>query len=945
MKKEQAPLPEEADAEISVLIRALRETDLRLEELTAGQVDSVTGRDGDSFLLRRAQHQLRYHDASKQATILNALAAHIVLLDTRGLIVSVNDAWRRFASPNALQDPAYDVGFDYLTALESAGADLADEAHQVATGIRAVLSGEAKRFSLEYACPSPAEQPWFLLTVTPLSEGQPNGAVVMHLDITEQKRGEEALRRFAGAMDAVADAIYLVDRDSMRLIHVNDAGCRLQNQTREELLALEPWGVISTTREELMSTYDAIIAGGIDPEPVEILRRRDDGSQYWVELRRHAQRTAGRWTIVTMVRDITSRKEADHRIVQLNRVHAMLTGINSLIVRARDRDELFRNACRIAVEAGGFVMTWIGMVEPGSQKVIPVASVGADQQLLTFIKDRFSLKSEATLGNTMSARAVRKKKAEVSNDLSLRPKSLLHSRHLRAGINSIAVLPLIVDGEAVGVFALYAVEKDFFHEGELKLLTDLTRDIAFAISHIEKQEKLDYLAYYDVLTGLANRRLFIERAAQYMRSAASAGHKLALFLIDLERFKNINDSLGQPAGDALLKQVADWLSRNMGDAHLLARVGSDHFAVVLPNVKQQVDVSQVLDKMLESFLDHQFRLNDAVFRISAKVGVALFPDDGTDADALFKNAEAALKKAKLGGDRYLCFTQKMTATVAGRLSLENQLRQALNRGEFVLHYQPKVNLASGKLTSAEALLRWNDPRTGLVPPGQFIPILEETGLIHDVGSWAMHKAVEDHLRWRMQGLAAVRVAVNVSPLQLRSQGFVSDVRLAIGVDAQAPAGLELEVTESVIMEDVKHNIASLQAVRQMGVTIAIDDFGTGFSSLSYLSRLPVNTLKIDRSFVVEMTVGPEGLALVSTIINLAHALKLKVVAEGVETKEQSRLLRLLGCDEMQGYLFSKPMPVGLFESRYLSLPLTDSGIVLKAQIHDDSATAIIRHAS
>jgi diguanylate cyclase (GGDEF)-like protein/PAS domain S-box-containing protein len=945
MKKDPVLPPEEADAEISVLIRALRETDLRLEELTAGEVDAVAGRDGESFLLRRAQHQLRYHDAAKQATILNALPAHIVLLDTHGLVVSMNDAWRRFANPNVLQDPAYDIGFDYLAACAGASADLADEAHQVAAGIRAVLNSEVKHFSMEYACPSPAEQSWFLLTVTPLSEGRPNGAVVMHLDISEQKRGEEALRRFADAMDAVADAIYLVDRDSMRLIHVNDAGCRLQNQTREELLALEPWGVISTTREELIKTYDEIIAGGVDPAPVEILRRRDDGTQYWVELRRHAQRAGSHWTVVSMVRDITARKEADHRIVQLNRVHAMLTGINSLIVRARDRDELFRNACRIAVEAGGFVMTWIGMVDRASRKVIPVASVGADQQLMTFIKDRFSLSADATLGNTMSARAVRNKKAEVSNDLSLRPTSLLHARHMRAGIHSIAVLPLIVDEQAVGVFALYAVEKDFFHDGELKLLTDLTRDIAFAISHIEKQEKLDYLAYYDVLTGLANRRLFLERAAQYMRGAAAAGHKLALFLIDLERFKDINDSLGQPAGDALLKQVAEWLSRNVGDAHLLARVGSDHFAVVLPNVKQQGDVSQVLDKMLESFLDHQFRLNEAVFRISAKVGVALFPDDGTDADALFKNAEAALKKAKTGGDRYLCYTQKMTATVAGRLSLENQLRQALNRGEFVLHYQPKVNLASGKLTSAEALLRWNDPRAGLVPPGQFIPILEETGLIHDVGRWAMHKAVEDYLRWRKDGLAAVRVAVNVSPLQLRSQGFVSDVRQAIGVNSQASAGLELEVTESVIMEDVKHNIASLQAIRQMGVTIAIDDFGTGFSSLSYLSRLPVNTLKIDRSFVVEMTVGPEGLALVSTIINLAHAFKLKVVAEGVETKEQSRLLRLLGCDEMQGFLFSKPIPVGLFESRYLSLPLTDSGIVMKPQLHDDSATVVIRHAS
>jgi len=262
----------------------------------------------------------------------------------------------------------------------------------------------------------------------------------------------------------------------------------------------------------------------------------------------------------------------------------------------------------------------------------------------------------------------------------------------------------------------------------------------------------------------------------------------------------------------------------------------------------------------------------------------------------------------------------MTEMVAGKLTLENQLRQALDKGEFVLHYQPKVNLASGKLTSAEALIRWNDPRTGLVLPGRFIPILEETGLIHEVGRWALRQAIEDYLRWRSAGLAAVRIAVNVSPLQLRHRGFIAEIRQAIGIDAHAAAGLELELTESLIMEDVKHSIASLQAIRAMGVSIAIDDFGTGFSSLSYLAKLPVDTLKIDRSFVIDMTGAPEGLALVSTIISLTHSLKLKVVAEGVETEEQSRLLRLLNCDEMQGFLFSKPVPGEIFETRYLAPP-------------------------
>ena len=260
----------------------------------------------------------------------------------------------------------------------------------------------------------------------------------------------------------------------------------------------------------------------------------------------------------------------------------------------------------------------------------------------------------------------------------------------------------------------------------------------------------------------------------------------------------------------------------------------------------------------------------------------------------------------------------MTELAAGRLTLENQLRHALDHEEFVLHYQPKVNLATGKLTGAEALIRWNDPRTGMVAPGSFIPILEETGLIHEVGRWALRQAIADYLRWRRAGLASLRIAVNVSSLQLRNRSFIDEITQALGVDSLAAAGLEREITESVIMEDIKGNIDSLRAIRALGVRIAIDDFGTGFSSLSYLAKLPVDTLKIDRSFVADMTLASEGLALVSTIIDLAHSLKLTVVAEGVETQEQSRLLRLLNCDEMQGFLVSKPLPVQILETTYLT---------------------------
>ena len=902
--------------EISVLIRTLRETDQRLDDLTAGQIDTVLGRDGRPFLLHHAQDELRYADAAKQAAILNALPAHVILLDTRGLILSVNDAWHFLDCGNALMDPKFGIGVNYLAACdELKGADAVD-ARTAAAGIRAVLTGALPRYSFEYSCKSSAESSWFLLSATPLCHDRPSGAIVMHVDITEQKRGEQRSQRFGTAMDAIVDAIYLVDRSTMQFVHVNDAACRMQNSTRERLLATEPSIILGVSRAELELTYDALIGSGVDTKPLEMLRRRPDGSQVWVEVRRQAQHSGHGWTIVTMVRDVTERKVAENRIAYLNRVYAMLSGINTLIVREHERDELFKEVCRIAVENGGFRLSWMAVVDPASAKIVPVGLAGTDEKLLADLRDILS--GADGVPTPMTAQAIKEKRVVISNDSQNDPLVVFRARHIAYGVRSMAIFPLVVADEVVGVLSLYANECQFFHGEEVKLLTELTNDVAFAIDHIEKRERLDYLAYYDVLTGLANRTLFLERVAQFLRGAAGGGdHKLALLLIDLQRFRNINDSLGRSAGDALLRQVAEWLTSHAGGTNLLARVGIDLFAVVLPEIALDSDLARFLDKMMKGFLDHPFTLNGAVFRIAVKVGIALFPEDGSDADTLFQHAEAALEKAKAGGDRYLFYTQKMTEAVAGRLTLENQLHRALDRDQFVLHYQPKVNLASGLITGVEALIRWNSPQLGLVQPAQFIALLEETGLIHEVGRWVLHRALEDYLRWRTMGLIAVRIAVNVSALQLHDRNFVREIEQTIAIAPLAAAGLELEITESLIMGDTKRNIDCLRAIRALGVTIAIDDFGTGFSSLSYLAKLPVHTLKIDRSFVAGMTAQPEGLVLVSAIIKLAHSLKLNVVAEGVETEEQSSLLRSMSCNEIQGYLFSKPVSREVLEAKYL----------------------------
>src|SRR5882757_8459731 len=619
-----------------------------------------------------------------------------------------------------------------------------------------------------------------------------------------------------------------------------------------------------------------------------------------------------------VARDQTERKAAEDKLKRLNRLYAMVTGISASMVRVRERGDLFNRACRTAVEHGEFEMAWIAIVDPGENRIVPVAWAGRGESIMSAIKSHFASSAGTLEGKTLAAHEIREKAAVVSNDVKTDQRLVFGKMLGESGVRSLAVIPLIVSDNAIGVFTLYTSKPEFFDAAGLALLTELAGNVAYAIDHLDREERLHRLSYYDALTGLANRRAFLERVTQYMLSAADDGHRLAVFLIDLERFKKFNDSLGRPAGDALLKQVAGWLAQNAGNVNLVARIDADHFAVVLPKVRFEAEVARVLEKTIAAFMNNEFSLNDAVYRLAAKIGVAVFPDDGTDADTLFQNAEAALKKAKTSRDRYLFYAQKMIETVAMSLGIENRLRRALERDEFVLHYQPKVNLVSGKLTGAEALIRWNDPVSGLTLPGRFIPILEETGLIHDVGRWVLRKAIEDHRRWLNDGLPGVRIAVNVSPLQLRNKNFVAEIQQAIGVAADAAAGLQLEITESLIMQDVNNSIVSLLAIRALGVTIAIDDFGTGFSSLSYLAKLPVDTLKIDRSFVTEMVSGAGGLTLVSVIINLAHELKLNTVAEGVETEEQLRQLRLLGCDEMQGYLFGKPVPVEIFEQKYMS---------------------------
>lgn len=424
--------------------------------------------------------------------------------------------------------------------------------------------------------------------------------------------------------------------------------------------------------------------------------------------------------------------------------------------------------------------------------------------------------------------------------------------------------------------------------------------------------EIEFLAHYDPLTQLANRRLLEQQVKQLIAVAARNKKQLALLFIDLDRFKVINDSLGHSAGDIILETVAQRLRATMREVDCLARLGGDEFVCVLHDVAEPPD-AHVAARRLMAVLDEPMQVAGHTLTVTCSIGISLYPTDGGDYETLLKNADAAMYSAKKAGrDRFVFFSESMNIGMAYERELENALRRALKLDEFVLNYQPQVAIASGELIGMEALLRWNGAELGPVAPATFIPLAEETGLIIPIGEWVLHEACRQNAQWQRQGLRAVPIAVNMSALQFQQSNFPDLVRAALQGSGLAARWLQLELTESVIMQDAEHALTSLQRLKEIGTTLAIDDFGTGYSSLSYLKHFAIDKLKIDQSFIRDIPNDDDD-KIVAAIIGLAHALNLKVIAEGVETAGQLGFLRERHCDEMQGYLYSRPLTATAME--------------------------------
>lgn len=426
-----------------------------------------------------------------------------------------------------------------------------------------------------------------------------------------------------------------------------------------------------------------------------------------------------------------------------------------------------------------------------------------------------------------------------------------------------------------------------------------------------KDGQIERATYYDSLTSLPNRQLYLDRLTQELAHAQRDNRLVAVMSVNLDRFKQVNDSFGHPAGDQLLQAAAERLKTHVLAGDTVARTGGDDFGFVLTGVKAAHNAGEIAQKILDSFASNPMSVSGREFFVTASIGISIYPFDGVDAATLARNADAALHHAKREGrNNFQYYAAQMNTAAWQRLTLETELRRALEREEFRLHYQPKVDLADGKIAGMEALLRWQSAERGLVPPGEFIQLLEETGLILPVGEWILRTACKQAHAWQAAGFQGIGIAVNLSMLQFRQADF-SVMFLGILKENNLEPGLgaiELELTESLLMSNADGTIATLNALHKKGVKFSIDDFGTGYSSLSYLKRLPISSLKIDQSFVRDLTNGGDDAEIVAAIITLGHGLGLKIIAEGVETTEQLDYLRKMKCDEVQGYLFSQPVP-------------------------------------
>jgi diguanylate cyclase (GGDEF)-like protein/PAS domain S-box-containing protein len=678
----------------------------------------------------------------------------------------------------------------------------------------------------------------------------------------DQKRAEDAMRQsetqYRFLFDSNPLPMWVFDSKTLRFLTVNKAAIRHYGFSKREFLAM----TIADIRPEedtpalLKATADRI--HGLRQATIW-RHRKKDGAIIDVEIAAHDLDFQGIEAVLIAAHDITKLKLAENAI--------------------RQAEEKYRAIFEDAV-VGIFQITPEGCPLSINRALAQMHGYDSPEDLLAEVSNvALQLFVDPSrldeLGRVLAEKGVvRGAEVEIYRRDRTRRWVLMNLRAVRG-----------TDGHIV------------LHEGTVEDITD--RKVA--------EERVQFLAYYDVLTGLPNRTLLRDRLAQALASARRQKDKVVLLFLDLDRFKIINDSLGHSLGDLLLQDVAERLKRWAREQDTVARLGGDEFLIVLTRIKDVADAAVAAERIVNA-MTAEFVVQGHSLRISCSLGLSIFPEHGADGETLIKNADAAMYCAKENGrNNFRFFTGDMNAQVLERLTSENSLRLALDKKELFLVYQPQMDIATGRITGLEALLRWQHPELGLVPPDGFIRIAENSGLIVPIGEWVIRTACSQSRKWHDEGLPAVPIAVNVSAVQFRQEGFCELIKRVLQETGLAPQNLELELTESLLLSNADVMSSVFQELKAMGLKLAIDDFGTGYSSLSYLKQFPVGKLKIDRAFIRDVAVSADDAAITTAIISMAKSLNLKVIAEGVETEAQMSFLRAHQCDEIQGYYFSKPL--------------------------------------
>ena len=704
------------------------------------------------------------------------------------------------------------------------------------------------------------------LSVSPIRDasGQVTGSSAIARDLTPRKRDAEQLRLQAASLEAAANAIVITDYEG-KIVWVNRAFTAMTGYSKEEVLGKDPRLLKS---EEQPESYYAELWSTISSGKIwhsELVNRRKDGTTYTEEMTITpiAQNVGqANWShFIAIKQDITERKRAEE---ELYRAHQMLqTVLNTIPQRVFWKD---------------LNCTYVGCnrafaTDAGLNNPAEIIGKSDFELAWSGTADRYRADDKRIMeqGST---------KLNFDEPQSRADGSLLWLRTSK--------LPLWDrEGKVIGVIGTYE---------------DITeRKVA--------EDRVKFLAFYDALTELPNRALLQDRLSKALANARRQKDRVALLFLDLDRFKDTNDSLGHSLGDLLLQNVAERLKRCAREQDTVARLGGDEFLIVLTNVKEIADASVAAERFMQA-MTAEFVVQGHSLSINCSVGISMFPEHGTDGEILIKNADAAMYSAKESGrNNFRFFTEDMNAQGVERLTLGNGLRLALDKKELFLVYQPQVDIVSGKIIGLEALLRWQHPTLGLVPPDKFIRIAENCGLIVPIGEWVVRTACRQARKWQDEGLPAVSIAINVSAVQFRQEDFCELIRRVLHETGLAPQYLELELTEGLLLANADVTFSVLQELKAMGLTLAIDDFGTGYSNFNYLRQFRVSKLKIDRSFIRDIAVNPDDAAITAAIISMAKSLHLKVIAEGVEDEEQMSFLRAHECDEIQGYYFSKPLAV------------------------------------